>query len=776
MLNNVKVGTKFTVAFLVVGVVPLAATAWLTYVDAERALESRTSANLSAISAAKASQVEDWFTRRRAEIQMLASYYETRDALERFTGAYAAVQGTGAERLAADERYMAVQRAYDPVFRAFNDTLTYYDVFLVDGAGNVVYSVTHEPDFATNLKSGPWTDSNLASVVDAALSGSIALSDFATYAPSKGIPAAFVAAPIRDAAGRIIGAVALQLSVDEINRIVGVSDGLGESGETYLVGNDKLMRSDSRVDPEDTLLKVKLDTELVTAGFAGTTSVSHYIDRHGEMVYGIGRKLDVEGLDWLLVAEMDQEEALAEIAVLRRDVAIVAVGFAALALGAGVLLASLFARPIQQLQVTANALAQGDLKATVDYRGTDELGELAQAFRDLQRAVTSMVRDAQAQVNAAKDGRLSARVDASTHRGEFASIAVGLNETMDAFVRPFEEASEALQRLAALDLTHRVQARYNGDYATVITAIETCVETLHDFISQVASSSEQVSAAANEISNSSQVIAQGGREQASALQQASDNLTHIAGMARTNAARTEEAKGFASQTRDVASGADQLVDEMVQSMNQIKLSSANTAEIIRDINHIALQTNLLALNAAVEAARAGDAGRGFAVVADEVRELAMRSKEAANKTEVMIRQSMDLAQRGEGISQRVKANFGDIVDAVGRVTEVISTIAVASADQALRVEEVNRAVSRMDEVVQSNAASSEESSSAAEELAAQANALAGMVGRFKLRRGGGIGPGSRLATSSPPGRGHAQASQVHAAFPLDDDDVVFSRF
>jgi methyl-accepting chemotaxis protein len=300
-------------------------------------------------------------------------------------------------------------------------------------------------------------------------------------------------------------------------------------------------------------------------------------------------------------------------------------------------------------------------------------------------------------------------------------------------------------------------------------SISTCTETLHDFISQVASSSDQVSAAANEISNGAQTIAQGGREHASALQNTGESLAQIAEMARSNALRTEEARAFAQQTRVVAVGADGLVGEMVKAMAQIRVSSANTAEIIKDINHIALQTNLLALNAAVEAARAGDAGRGFAVVADEVRDLAMRSKEAANKTEALIKQSMELAQSGEGVSLRVKDNFGEILGAVGRVTEVVGTIAVASAEQAAKVESVNKMVARMDEVVQHSAASSEESSSAAEELAAQANALSGLVGRFKLHRGRGVG-GSALPPMAP-GRG------THVdPFPLDDDSLVFRNF
>jgi methyl-accepting chemotaxis protein len=212
-------------------------------------------------------------------------------------------------------------------------------------------------------------------------------------------------------------------------------------------------------------------------------------------------------------------------------------------------------------------------------------------------------------------------------------------------------------------------------------------------------------------------------------------------------------------------------------MAQIREASASTADILKDINHIALQTNLLALNAAVEAARAGDAGRGFAVVADEVRDLARRSREAANRTEALVQQSMQLALRGEGVSQQVKADFSQIAASVTRVAEVVSSIAAASSDQAARVVSVNVRVERMDAAVQASAASSEESSSAAEELAAQASSLAGMVGRFNLQRGHdrrSRSPGPPRATGTPT---FLRPTPAVVSFPLDDDDnLVFKNF
>jgi len=179
------------------------------------------------------------------------------------------------------------------------------------------------------------------------------------------------------------------------------------------------------------------------------------------------------------------------------------------------------------------------------------------------------------------------------------------------------------------------------------------------------------------------------------------------------------------------------VEQLQGAMGKIKASAEGTSQIIRDINDIAFQTNLLALNAAIEAARAGEAGRGFAVVAEEVRSLALRAKEAAMKTEGLIRESVRQAGEGESTARQVAGKLGEIVTGIGKVSDLVSEIAAAAKEQSGGIDQVSRAVTEMDKVTQQNAASSEESSSAASELSAQAEELAAMVGAFQLARKAG---------------------------------------
>jgi methyl-accepting chemotaxis protein len=194
-----------------------------------------------------------------------------------------------------------------------------------------------------------------------------------------------------------------------------------------------------------------------------------------------------------------------------------------------------------------------------------------------------------------------------------------------------------------------------------------------------------------------------------------------------------EASGVAQQAKGAAVEGTAAMQEMTGAMAKIKAAAEGTSQIIRDINEIAFQTNLLALNAAVEAARAGEAGRGFAVVAEEVRSLALRSKDAASRTEALIRQSVTEATQGESTARAVNEKLATIASGVGKVTDIVFEISASAKEQAQGIGQVNEAVAEAGKVTQQNAASSEQSSSAATELSGQAQELAAMVGSFRLR-------------------------------------------
>jgi methyl-accepting chemotaxis protein len=232
---------------------------------------------------------------------------------------------------------------------------------------------------------------------------------------------------------------------------------------------------------------------------------------------------------------------------------------------------------------------------------------------------------------------------------------------------------------------------------------------------------------------------------------------------RRAADSARQADALAAATRSSAQGGASAMDQMTGAMGKVRHAAEGTSAIIKDISEIAFQTNLLALNAAVEAARAGEAGRGFAVVAEEVRSLALRAKEAAVKTEELIRESVKQAGEGEATARAASGSLSEIVANARKVSDIVAEMSASAGAQAAGIEQVSKAVGEMGKVTQQNAASSEESSSAAEELSSQAEQLAAMVSSFRIERGGEAASGAgaaprRSARPAAAGRAHGQAN------------------
>ena len=238
---------------------------------------------------------------------------------------------------------------------------------------------------------------------------------------------------------------------------------------------------------------------------------------------------------------------------------------------------------------------------------------------------------------------------------------------------------------------------------------------------------EQVASAANQVAQSGQGLAEGASSQAASLEESSASLEELSSMTRQNSGNAEQANGAAREARDGAVRGTQAMQTMSAVIEKIKVSSDETAKIIRTIDEIAFQTNLLALNAAVEAARAGEAGKGFAVVAEEVRNLAQRSAQAARNTSTLIEESQQNAKSGVTAAQEVGSVLGQVASSIDKVAQLIAEVSAASREQTQGVEQINLAVSNMDQVTQSNAANAEESAAAGEELSAQARELQDMV-------------------------------------------------
>ena len=318
-------------------------------------------------------------------------------------------------------------------------------------------------------------------------------------------------------------------------------------------------------------------------------------------------------------------------------------------------------------------------------------------------------------------------------------FALAAGSIIRSVVLPLRRAESAMHGIATGDgdLTQRLDASGDDEIASISRAFNEFVGKIHDVISHVRQSADGVAQASRELTAASDTISGSAQEQASSLEETAASLEQITSTVRQNADNAQTANQLANSAREVAEKGGSVVSNAVTAMGEINASSRRIADIITTIDEIAFQTNLLALNAAVEAARAGEQGRGFAVVAAEVRSLAQRSATAAREIKGLIEDSVHKVESGASLVNRSGTTLEEIVTAVKRVTDVVSEIAAASREQSIGIEQVNRAVTQMDQLTQSNAAQTEELSATAGQLSDQAAEVQAQVARFQVNSEGG---------------------------------------
>jgi methyl-accepting chemotaxis protein len=268
-------------------------------------------------------------------------------------------------------------------------------------------------------------------------------------------------------------------------------------------------------------------------------------------------------------------------------------------------------------------------------------------------------------------------------------------------------------------------------------------------VTDLSRGAEQVSSAAGQIASSSQSLAQGTAEQAASLEETSASAEEMTSMTRKNAENSEDCAKLMAAVDSRINEANETLQEMVVSMEQIVASSDKISKIIKVIEEIAFQTNILALNAAVEAARAGEAGMGFAVVADEVRNLAQRSSQAAKDTAILIEESISKSNGGTAKVARVAEVIQAITESANKVKLLVDEVNVGSREQARGMAQISKSVTEIERVTQTAAANSEETASASEELSAQAETMRGLVESVRQLAGCALAASGQAARKRP---------------------------
>lgn len=407
-LSRLKIAEKLPIYIVGAGLLVGLTIGVATYLSAATSLEKARRDQLATALGGQRATLSGYLDSIENELVTLAASSMTRDALLWISEAWEELDGQRTEQLqrlyitenphpsgqkeeldAADDgsSYSDIHGLYHPWFRKFLRSRGYYDIFLFDPDGNLIYTVFKAPDYATNLDTGEWRDSDLGNAFRAARDNPVpdykAFFDFKPYGPSHGAPASFISTPVLDEDGELLGVLAFQMPIDRLNGILQNADGLGETGETYLVGQDFLMRSDSRFAGESTILERRVEMEAVRRALAGEQGIIPDIDVDSNPVIAAFEPFDFEGTRWALIGQMAKSEVMEPVNQLALRIVLVGTVVGAVLLMLGLLMGRSIARPLQTIVQTISELAKGNQTEIHGGKRADEIGDLARAMRQV---------------------------------------------------------------------------------------------------------------------------------------------------------------------------------------------------------------------------------------------------------------------------------------------------------------------------------------------------------------------------------------------------------
>jgi methyl-accepting chemotaxis protein len=455
-----KISTKIIIGFLLAGLIPLIVSTFATESISNKAVKHLAEAEFSAIRDIKKGQIEGYFSERMGDINVLSALAS--DLYQNGSG----IEGAINRKVVGDQNF----------FEYYMAEYGYYDLFLIDPDGNIFYTVAKEADYQTNLLNGAYKDSNLGELFRTVTQQEApALVDFTPYAPSNGDPAAFIAKRIMNG-NQLLGVIALQIPLDPINAIMQTRSGMGETGESYLIGSDYLMRSDSYLDPKNHSVLAsfqkpetgKVETEGARQALAGKTDVEIITDYNANPVISAYSPINIPGLNWAILAEIDVAEAFAPIYQIQKMALLIGIIMALIITVFALFYARLLSRPITQLTDTMKQVGLNfDFSSHCKINSQDEIGQATDAFNSLLQKTSQAFTDVNATMTDIANGKFDSRI-VSDLKGDLDTLKDGVNASANSVDFTMQALGTVMNAISSGDFSVRMDKKIPGEFRTTV--------------------------------------------------------------------------------------------------------------------------------------------------------------------------------------------------------------------------------------------------------------------------------------------------------------------
>ncbi len=692
ILKNMRLRTKFMAIFLAVGIIPFCTIGIISKIVTGNALETQVTRQLITLRDIRKKQIQNYFDNVFTDIRIFSHRKGVLDFFNLLIGLDATAKPDGVFDISSPE-YQKINDQMGKNIQNFFEENGYADIYMICARhGHVMFSCARQSDLGTNLNTGPYKGSGLAVLWKKIVkTRKPAMVDFQPYAPSGNRPSAFIGYPIIGTDETLTGVIAFQISPDAVNALMSERYGQAKTGETYLVGPDNIMRSDSFVDPGRFSVKAsfaspesgRVDTEAVREALAGHSGERRIRNYDGHIVFSAYAPLKIGDITWAILAEVRERDAYRALDAMNWLMGTVASLVVVVIVLTAFLVTRSITYPINKSTRFAKRISEGDFTELLEMKQKDEIGVLSGALNQMVTSLRKMI----GQIVEGVETLSASSTELSAISRQMSANSASTYERSCSVAASAEEMSANMTSVAA-------------------AAAQTSTN-----VHMVATASEEMTATINEI-----------------------------------ARNAEKARKITNQAVTDAQNASETVHDLGNAAHEI----GKVTETIADISD---QTNLLALNATIEAARAGDAGKGFAVVANEIKELAKQTAEATreikDKIEGIQISTSGTVTRIQQISQIIN-DINEIVSSIATAVEeqsiTTNDIAGNVAQAARGIHEVTQNVAQSSEVSQSIAqdisgvnraaedisANSSQVSMSAEELKKLARRLKDMVEIFKI--------------------------------------------